>query len=114
MDDGETAQTMSGTLAREDGSTRTELELCDQVEYYVACYDRKFELVKDEDRRRLQQPPNDRNAPGRKPGTSESRIKDVVSQTDLEEWSRRRSESRERLRRLEELQRGVFKPGDPK
>ena len=97
-----------------DGSTRTELELGDQVEYYVACYDRKFSLVKEEDRRRLQQPPNDRSAPGRKPGTSESRIKDVVSQTDVEEWNRRRSESRERLRRLEELQRGVFKPGDPK
>ena len=93
-----------------DGTKRAELELGDQVEYYVACYDRKYALEKDEDRRRLQQPPNDRNAPGRKPGFSESRIKDVVSQTEVEDWNRRRSESRERLRRLEELQRGVFKP----
>ena len=93
-----------------DGTKRAELEIGDQVEYYVACYDRKYALEKDEDRRRLQQPPNDRNATGRKPGFSESRIKDVVSQTEVEDWNRRRSESRERLRRLEELQRGVFKP----
>ena len=93
-----------------DGTKRAELEQGDQVEYYVACYDRKYALEKDEDRRRLQQPPNDRNAPGRKPGFSESRIKDVVSQSEVEDWNRRRSDSRERLRRLEELQRGVFRP----
>ena len=97
-----------------DGTKRAELEIGDQVEYYVACYDRKYALEKDEDRRRLQQPPNDRNATGRKPGFSESRIKDVVTQTEVEDWNRRRSESRERLRRLEELQRGVFKPIAPK
>ncbi len=97
-----------------DGTKRAELEQGDQVEYYVACYDRKYALEKDEDRRRLQQPPNDRNAAGRKPGFSESRIKDVVTQTEVEDWNRRRSESRERLRRLEELQRGVFKPMAPK
>lgn len=97
-----------------DGTKRAELEQGDQVEYYVACYDRKYALEKDEDRRRLQQPPNDRNAAGRKPGFSESRIKDVVTQTEVEDWNRRRSESRERLRRLEELQRGVFKPIAPK
>ncbi len=97
-----------------DGTKRAELEQGDQVEYYVACYDRKYALEKDEDRRRLQQPPSDRNATGRKPGFSESRIKDVVTQTEVEDWNRRRSESRERLRRLEELQRGVFKPIAPK
>ncbi len=93
-----------------DGTKRAELEQGDQVEYYVACYDRKYALEKDDLRSRLQQPPNDRNAPGRKPGFSESRIKDVVTQSEVEDWNRRRSESRERLRRLEELQRGVFKP----
>ena len=93
-----------------DGTKRAELELGDQVEYYVATYDRKYALEKGAERDRLQQPPGDRNAPGRKPGASESRIKDVVSQTDVEDWNRRRSESRERLKRLEELQRGVFKP----
>ncbi len=93
-----------------DGAKRAELEQGDQVEYYVASYDRKYALEKEGDRNRLQQPVNDRLAPGRKPGFSESRIKDVVSQTEVEDWNRRRSESRERLRRLEELQRGVFKP----
>jgi hypothetical protein len=93
-----------------DGAKRAKLELGDQVEYYVACYDRKYALEKESDRNRLQQPVNDRLAPGRKPGFSESRIKDVVSQTEVEDWNRRRYESRERLRRLEELQRGVFKP----
>ena len=93
-----------------DGTKRVELELGDQVEYYVATYDRKYALEQVSERDRLQQPPGDRIAPGRKPGASESRIKDVVSQTDVEDWNRRRSESRERLKRLEELQRGVFKP----
>jgi len=93
-----------------DGTKRAELEQGDQVEYYVACYDRKYALEKVADRDRMQQSPNDRLAPGRKPGFSESRIKDVVTQTEVEDWNRRRSESRERLRRLEELQRGVFKP----
>ncbi len=93
-----------------DGTKRAKLELGDQVEYYVATYDRKYALETVSERDRLQQAPGDRNATGRKPGASESRIKDVVSETDVEDWNRRRSESRERLKRLEELQKGVFKP----
>jgi hypothetical protein len=81
----------------------TKLELGDRVEFYVAVYDRKPGTRQD---------PVDRNAPGRPPGTSESRIKTVVSQSQLEDWARQRDQSRERLRRIEEAQRGVFgQPG---
>ena len=55
----------------------------------------------------------DRNlAPNRPPGRSESRIKTVVTQAQLQAWLEQRDQSRERLRKLEESQRGVFtRPG---
>jgi hypothetical protein len=67
----------------------TKLEVGDRVEFHVAVFDRN---------------PDPRRAPGR----SESRIKAVVTQAQLEDWNRQRDQSRERLRQLEERQRGVF------
>ncbi len=67
----------------------TKLEVGDRVEFHVAVYDRNPD-------------------PNRQPGRSESRIKAVVTQSQWEDWNRQRDQSRERLRQLEERQRGVF------
>ena len=74
-----------------DGN-ESKLEVGDRVEFYVAVYDRNPD-------------------PNRLPGKSESRIKAVVTIGQLEDWNRQRDQSRERLKQLEEKQRGVFKPG---
>ena len=55
-----------------------------------------------------QQPAYDRGAAGRMPGVSESRIKQVVTQAQYLEWNAQKLQSQERLKKLEELQRGVF------
>jgi hypothetical protein len=91
----------TSALTKTDPNTgkTSKLELGDRVEFYVAAYDRKPGL---------QQPPYDRNAPGRMPGVSESRIKQVVTQGQYLEWNAQKLQSQERLRKLEELQRGVF------
>jgi hypothetical protein len=55
----------------------------------------------------------DRNpAPGRPAGRSESRIKTVVTQDQLQGWLDQHDQSRDKLRQIEERQRGVF--GRPK
>jgi hypothetical protein len=68
------------------------LEVGDRVEFFVEVFDRN-------------------PAPGRPGGKSESRMKTVVTQSQLEEWTRQRDQSRERLRQIEERQRSVFNPG---
>jgi hypothetical protein len=88
-----------------DGTTLKPLEVGDRVEFYVVAYDRKPGL---------RQAYTDRMGPGRPPGASESRIKTVVNQAQLREWDAARLQSQERLRRLEELQRGVFGQKAPK
>jgi hypothetical protein len=67
------------------------LEPGDRVEFYVAAADK---------------------APGasRPLGRSESRIKSVVTFSKLEEWNRLRDQSKDRLKEIEEKQRGVFQP----
>lgn len=67
----------------------TKLVPGDRVEYLVEVFDRN-------------------PAPGREPGRSESRIKSVVTQDQLKAWLEQRDQSRERLRVIEERQRGVF------
>ena len=83
----------------------TKLEIGDRVELYVAVYDRKPGQ---------QQDPINREGAGRVPGVSESRIKAVVTASQLEEWTRQRDQSRDRLRRIEDAQRGVFGQGKGK
>ncbi len=71
----------------------TKLEVGDRVEFSVSVYDRNPDSA-------------------RPPGKSESRIKTVVTQAQWEDWNRQRDQSRERLKQLEERQRGVFKPNN--
>ena len=67
----------------------TKLEVGDRVEFYVEVYDRN-------------------PAANRLPGRSESRLKGVVTQAQLQAWRDQLDQSQERLKKLEESQRGVF------
>ncbi len=107
-----------------DKKGRTKLEVGDRVEFYVAVYDRKFALLTESERRRKEldpaKPPagaaggsGDRPAVEvvstlRPPGVSESRIKKVVNAAEFQAWLDQRDRSKESLRRIEDLQRGVF------
>jgi hypothetical protein len=84
-------QTAALTKATPTGPAK--LEVGDRVEFYVEVFDRN-------------------PAPGRPPGRSESRIKTVVTQAQLQAWLDQHDQSRDRLRQIEERQRGVF--GRPK
>jgi hypothetical protein len=83
-------QTAALTKPSADGRT-AKLEVGDRVELAVEVFDRN-------------------PAPGRPPGRSVSRIKTVVSQAQLQAWLDQHDQSRDRLRKLEESQRGVFSP----
>jgi hypothetical protein len=82
-------QTAALTKTGPDGRA-FKLELGDRVEFYVEAFDRN-------------------PAPGRAGGRSESRIKSVVSQAQLDDWNRQRVQTAERLRTIEERQRGLFR-----
>jgi hypothetical protein len=69
----------------------SKLEVGDRVEFYVEVFDKN-------------------PGPGRLPGRSESRFKSVVTSTQLEEWTRQRVQTADRLRMIEERQRKVFGP----
>ena len=84
----------TAALNKKVNGRETKLEVGDRVEFHVAVYDRNPD-------------------PNRPPGRSESRIKAVVTQSQLEDWNRQRDQSRERLRQLEERQRGVFGGNTP-
>lgn len=76
-----------------DSGGRAKLEVGDRVEFYVEAFDRN-------------------PAANRAAGRSESRIKTVVTQEQLQAWLDQHDQSRERLRKLEASQRGVFgQPG---
>ena len=81
-------QTAAITKTTDSGAT-TKLEVGDRVEFYVEVYDRN-------------------PAKNRQPGRSESRLKTVVTQGQLQAWLDQRDQSRDRLRQIEERQRGVF------
>ena len=83
-------QTAALTKKGPDGRD-AKLEVGDRVEFYVEVFDRN-------------------PAPGRPGGKSETRLKTVATQAHLEDWTRQRDQSRERLRQIEERQHGVFKP----
>jgi hypothetical protein len=107
-----------------DKTGRTKLEVGDRVEFYVAVYDRKYALLPEPERRRKELLPSvppagagggsgDRPAAEvgtglRPPGVSESRIKKVVSASEFQAWLDQRDRSKESLRRIEDVQRGVF------
>ena len=82
------------------------LEVGDRVEFMVVVYDRNPAPAE------LPQPPAAGNETGlsglRPPGRSESRIKMVVTQAQLQSWLEERDQSRERLRELEARQKGIF------
>ncbi len=79
----------TAALKKTVNGKESKLEVGDRVEFHVAVYDRNPD-------------------PNRLPGRSESRIKAVVTQSQWEDWNRQRDQSRERLKQLEERQRGVF------
>ncbi|MBL8865697.1 MAG: hypothetical protein JNK93_09065, partial [Planctomycetia bacterium] len=79
----------TAALKKTVNGKESKLEVGDRVEFHVAVFDRNPD-------------------PNRLPGRSESRIKAVVTQSQWEDWNRQRDQSRERLRQLEERQRGVF------
>jgi hypothetical protein len=79
----------TAALTKETPSGPAKLEVGDRVEFYVEVFDRN-------------------PAPGRPPGRSESRIKTVVTQSQLQAWLDQHDRSRERLRQIEARQRGVF------
>lgn len=79
----------TAALKKVEKGKESKLAVGDRVEFHVAVYDRT-------------------PAPNRPPGRSESRIKAVVTLAQLEDWNRQRDQSRERLKQLEERQKGVF------
>ena len=79
----------TAALKKAVNGKETKLAVGDRVEFHVAVFDRNPD-------------------PRRSPGRSESRIKAVVTQSQWEDWNRQRDQSRERLKQLEERQRGVF------
>ncbi|QEL18213.1 hypothetical protein [Limnoglobus roseus] len=79
----------TGALKKFEKGQESKLMVGDRVEFLVGVYDRNPD-------------------PKRPQGRSESRIKAVVTLAQLEDWNRQRDQSRERLRQLEERQRGVF------
>lgn len=83
----------TAALTKTTPSGVAKLEVGDRVEFYVEAFDRN-------------------PAPGRLPGRSESRIKTVVTQAQLQAWLDQHDQSRDKLRQIEERQRGVF--GRPK
>lgn len=83
-------QTAALTKTGPDGKPKN-LDIGDRVEFYVESFDRN-------------------PADGREGGRSESRIKSVVTQAQLDEWNRQRVQTAERLRTIEERQRGIFTP----
>ena len=83
----------TAALLKKTVGGNAKLEVGDRVEFYVESFDRN-------------------PAKGRPGGKSESRFKTVSTQAQLEDWTRQRDQSRERLKQLEERQRGVFKPGN--
>jgi hypothetical protein len=86
-------QTSTLTKRGPDGQPR-KLDVGDRVEFYVELFDRN---------------PSE----GRIGGRSESRIKTVVTPSQLDEWNRQRVQTAERLRMLEERQRGLFRRSGP-
>jgi hypothetical protein len=82
-------QTATLTKQGPDGKTR-KLEIGDRVEFFVEVFDRN-------------------PAENRVGGRSESRIKTVVTPSQLDEWNRQRVQTAEKLRFLEERQRGLFR-----
>ncbi len=78
------------TKINPDGS-RAKLEIGDRVEFFVEVFDRD-------------------PTPDRQPGRSETRIKTVVTNAQLQDWFRQQAQTADKLRMLEERQRGVFNP----
>lgn len=81
-------------LSKQTPTGRAKLDPGDRVEFYVAAADKAPD-------------------PSRPLGRSESRIKSVVTFSQLEEWNRLRDQSKERLKEIEEKQRGVFQSPKP-
>ena len=99
----------TAALVKVRNGQSTKLEVGDRVEFRVAVYDRKpgqqIPVTQTELANRL---PDQRVGLGRPAGYSESRIKAVVTTQAFDQWRDQQSRSRERLRDIERLQRGVF------
>jgi hypothetical protein len=99
----------TAALVKVKNGQSTKLEVGDRVEFRVAVYDRKpgqqIPVTQTELANRL---PDQRVGLGRPAGYSESRIKAVVTTQAFDQWRDQQSRSRERLRDIERLQRGVF------
>ena len=79
------------------------------MEFRIGLYDRKPGRVIDiAEPETANRPPEERAGLGRPAGYSESRIKTVVSQAAFDQWRDQQARSRERLREIEKMQRGVF------
>ena len=98
----------SALVKRKDGQA-AKLELGDRVEIRVAAYDRKpGPTINPGDVEAANLPPEERRTPDRPAGYSESRLRTVVGEAAFEQWRDQQTRSRERLREIEKLQRGVF------
>ena len=89
-----------------DDGRSVPLEVGDRVEFQVVVYDRNPAPAEAPE----PPPPESETRPNqfRRPGRSESRIKMVVTQAQLQAWLEERDQSRERLRELEAKQKGIF------
>ncbi|MCZ2340503.1 MAG: hypothetical protein LC104_01745 [Bacteroidales bacterium] len=107
----------SSLKKRDAEGMETDLAIGDRVEFFVAVYDRNPAPAEppappvwvDVASRSEARPHTEKRL--RAPGRSESRIKSVVTASQLQSWLDQRDQSRERLRQIEERQRGVFTAG---
>lgn len=85
------------------------LEVGDRVEFRVGVYDRKPDRrIPITDLDAVTQLAEKKGGADRPAGYSESRIKTVVTQAAFDQWRDQQARSRERLREIEKMQRGVF------
>lgn len=106
----------TGALTRPlPGGGQVPLAVGDEVELRVAVYDRKpaRRIPVTEVKEAADTSAHERTLPGRPAGYSVARSHDVVSPAEFERWRQQHAEARDKLKRLEDSQRGVFDPKKP-
>jgi len=102
----------TAALTKPRGTNAVPIEVGDRVEFRVAVFDRKpGKQIPATQTELANRPAEQRRNQGRPAGYSESRLKAVVTNQQFDQWRDQQVRSRERLRDIEKLQRGVFGQG---